>query len=387
MLRSAAKNFKSVAVICNPARYNEVLKELQMNSGLMSDAVLMNLALDVFAHTSQYDEVISFYLNNRLKGGDISEFPREVSLRLAKVQDLRYGENPHQSAAFYRHKDEVAGLAKMKQHNGKELSFNNLLDLHAALMMVKDFVMPAAVIIKHNNPTGLAEDKTLAKSYKEAWKVDTLSAFGGIIGLNKKVDEATAELIMKSGFMECVIAPEYEPAALKLLCEKKNFRVIELPLNSVETQLWDFRQVDGGILVQKKENKPDDPAAFKVVTKKKPTKAQLESLLFGWQVVRNVRSNAIVLVKGHKTVGTGCGQTSRVESVISAIKKAGKSAKGSCLASEAFFPKTDNIAAAAKAGVQAIIQPGGSIADAEVIAAADKAKIAMVFTGVRHFKH
>lgn len=387
MLRSAAKNYKSVAVICNPGRYTEVLKELEMNSGLLSDAVLMNLALDVFALTSQYDEVISTFLNNRLKESEISDFPRELVLRFNKAQDLRYGENPHQPAAFYRHKEEVAGLAKMTQLHGKELSFNNLLDLNAAYSFIKGFAAPAAVIIKHNNPTGIAEDKTLAKAYKEAWQADTLSAFGGIIGVNRKVDEATAQLIVKSGFMECLMAPAYDRAALALLCEKKNFRVIEFPLGVAETQPLDFRQLEGGVLVQKKDNLPDDPAGFKVVTRKKPTKTQWASLLFGWQVVRHVRSNAAVLTKGSKAVGIGCGQTSRVESVVSALKKAGPKAKGSCLASEAFLPKTDNITAAAKAGVQAIIQTGGSVADPEVIAAADKAKIAMVVTGIRHFKH
>jgi phosphoribosylaminoimidazolecarboxamide formyltransferase/IMP cyclohydrolase len=387
MLRSAAKNFKSVAVICNPKRYPEILKELDTNSGLLSDAVLVNMAIEVFQHTSQYDSVIYEFLNNRLKGGDFPAFPKELILRFSKLKDLRYGENPHQRAALYSAYDGPKGFSKIKQLNGKELSFNNLVDLQAAVDIVREFSEPAAVVIKHNNPTGVAQDTTLPKAYRAALSCDPLSAFGGIIGLNKEVDAKTAALIAKSGFMECVIAPGYEAGALKILTEKKNLRLIELDLKEMAAEPWDFRAITGGLLLQEKDNKNLDPNELRVATKQKPTKAQTASLLFGWKVVKHVRSNAVILVKGQKTVGIGCGQTSRVESTMTAIKKAGKQAKGSLLVSEAFLPKTDNITVAVRAGIKAIIQSGGSIADDDVIKAADRAKIAMVMTGLRHFKH
>jgi phosphoribosylaminoimidazolecarboxamide formyltransferase/IMP cyclohydrolase len=387
MLRSAAKNFKSVAVVSNPKRYLEVLKELDTNSGLLSDAFLMNLAIEVFQYTSHYDSIIFEFLNNRLKGGDNPAFPKDIVFRFSKVQDLRYGENPHQRAAFYADSQEQRGLPFIKQLNGKELSFNNIVDLNAAVEIIREFTEPAAVVIKHNNPTGVAQDKTLAAAYKQAWACDPLSAFGGIIAVNQKVDLKTAQLISQSGFMECVIAPSYDEAALKLLSEKKNLRVVEFALDHFSNERWDFKQINGGALVQDKDVKNLDLSELKVVTKVKPTKAQMASLIFAWKVTKHVRSNAMVLVKGTKTVGIGCGQTSRVESAMTAIKKAGKNAKGSFLASEAFIPKTDNVMVAAKAGVKIIIQTGGSIADEEVIKAADRARIAMVLTGVRHFKH
>lgn len=387
MLRSAAKNFKSVAVVSNPKRYPEVLKELDINSGLLSDAFLMNLAIEVFQYTSHYDSVIFEFLNNRLKGGEFPSFPRDIILRFSKLQDLRYGENPHQRAAFYSSSDGQNGLPALKQLNGKELSFNNILDISAAVEIVREFTEPAAVVIKHNNPTGVAVDKTLAAAYKQAWACDPLSAFGGIIAFNKNVDLKTAQLVNKSGFMECVIAPGYDAPALKLLSEKKNLRIVELDLTQVLNERWDFKQVSGGALLQEKDIKILEASELKFVTKVKPTKAQMASLFFAWKVIKHVRSNAMVLVKGTKTVGIGCGQTSRVESTLTAIKKAGKNAKGSFLASEAFIPKTDNVIIAAKAGIKVIIQTGGSIADEDVIKAADRAKIAMVLTGVRHFKH
>ena len=305
-----------------------------------------------------------------------------------KDRDLRYGENPHQAGAFYRYDvKKQFGLAKMKQLNGKELSFNNLLDLHAAYEVVKDFKDPAVVVIKHNNPTGAAEGKTLAAAYKDAHRCDSLSAFGGIIGLNKKVDAVTADLIVKSGFMECVIAPSYDRAALKILTSKKNLRVIQLKLSDLEHMEYAIKQVDGGILLQQKDLKKISKKDIKTVTGKKPTAAQIESLLFGWKVVKHIRSNAVILVKGKRVVGIGCGQTSRIGSAKIAIDKAGKEAKGALLISDAFLPHVDNVQAAAKAGIKAIIQTGGSIADEGVIAEADKRKMVMVMTGCRHFKH
>ena len=387
MLRSAAKNFKSVAVVSNPERYQNVLKELQVNAGLLSETVLFNLAVEAFQHTARYDGIISEFLRKRMSGNHFDKMPQELGLKFSKVQDLRYGENPHQNAAFYRDEDGKSGLAGIRQIHGKELSFNNFLDLNAAVDFVKDFTKPAAVVIKHNNPTGVAEDDVLSKAYKKAWSCDALSAFGGIIGLNRKADEATAKLISSSGFMECVIAPGFEKKALDILTMKKNLRLIEVDLQSLADTKYDFRKVHGGLLLQEKDDYNLKATKLKIVTKKKPTKTQIEDALFGWKVIKNVKSNAIILVKGKKTVGLGCGQTSRVESVKISIAKAGKDVKNSVLVSDAFIPKVDNIQIAAKAGVSMIIQTGGSIADEDVVKAADKAKIAMVMTGVRHFKH
>jgi phosphoribosylaminoimidazolecarboxamide formyltransferase/IMP cyclohydrolase len=387
MLRSAAKNFKGVGVICNPARYKDILKELDVNNGMLSDAVLFSLSVEAFSHTARYDSIISEFLAKRLRSEDFAKMPNQVSFEFSKKQDLRYGENPHQAAAFYRDIDQESGLAKIKQLHGKELSFNNILDLNAALDFIQDWDIPAATIIKHGNPTGVSIDETLDKAYKQAHSCDPLSAFGGIIGLNRKVDEKTAQAIIKSGFMECVIAPGFSKEAKSLLTKKKNLRLIELNLKHLGSSGWDLKRVYGGLLVQEKDRRELSENEIRVVTRKKPTKAQLESMLFGWRVIKNVKSNAIVLTKGKKTVGIGCGQTSRVESVNIAIDKAQKNSQGSILISDAFFPKTDNIDLAARAGIKAIIQPGGSIADKQVIEACDKSGIAMIFTGVRHFKH
>lgn len=388
MLRSAAKNYKGVGVVCNPKRYKEIIKELQMNSGMLPDTLLFNLSVEAFEHTARYDSIIAEFLGKRLTTADeFSAMPKDVSLNVTKIQDLRYGENPHQSAAFYRDQDNLSGFGKVKQLHGKELSFNNLLDLNAAVDFIKDFDKPAAVVIKHNNPTGVALDDDLAKAYTQAWSCDPISAFGGIIGLNRKVDVKTAESIIKSGFMECVIAPGFEKSAFALLAKKKNIRLIELNFKNLPKGGFDFKKIYGGMLVQERDERAVTPKEWTVPTKKKPTQAQIEAMVFGWQIIKNVKSNAIVLVKGTKTVGLGCGQTSRVESVNIAIAKAGKEAKNSILVSDAFLPKTDNVELAAKAGIKLIIQTGGSIADQDVIAAADKFKIAMVMTTVRHFKH
>ena len=387
MLRSAAKNFKHVAVVCNPERYETVLKELNNNSGILPDRLLFSLGVEAFEHTSRYDNIIYNFLNSRLQGGDLSSLPKNLSLHFLKAQDLRYGENPHQMAAFYRDAAETIGLANMKQLNGKELSYNNILDLNSGIDCIKDFENPTAVIIKHNNPTGLAEDKELSKAYHLAHSADKLSAFGGIIALNRKVDGKTAAAIMKSGFMECLIAPGYESSALKLLKQKKNFRILQFHFGDIKKEDFDFKRVKGGLLFQQQDTLKVNLGDLKVVTMKKPNRKQLESLLFAWKVVKCVKSNAIVLVKGCRVVGIGCGQTSRVGSVKIAIEKAGNQAKGSFLASDAFLPKIDNVEIAAKAGIKAIIQTGGSIADTEVIKEANRRKLMMVFTGARHFKH
>lgn len=395
MLRSAAKNFRNVAVISNPGRYQEILSELDTNNGLLSDSVLFKLAVEAFKHTAQYDGIISGFLDQRLQKEDLSQLdseglippPNEVGFKFTKIQDLRYGENPHQKAAFYKDADQTSGLAKIKQRHGKELSFNNILDLNAAIDIVKDFEEPVAVIIKHNNPTGVAENKQLSKAFQEALSCDPISAFGGIIGLNKNVDEATAQAIFKSGFMECIIAPAFSAGAFKLLSKKKNLRLIEFDFASLQRGGFDFKKVHGGLLLQDRDERDLQSGEFKTVTKKKPTVVQADAMRFGWKVIKNIKSNAIIFVKGKKTVGIGCGQTSRVESVRIAIKQAGKKAQGAVLVSDAFLPMTDNVQLAAKAGITGIIQTGGSIADEDVIKAADKHKIAMVMTGVRHFKH
>lgn len=387
MLRSAAKNYKSVAVITNPARYKDVLDEMDANSGILSDALLFNLALEVFERTSSYDRAIADFLGKRFATDAFGTMPQNLTLSLVKAGALRYGENPHQAAAFYHDADATRGLAKMKQLHGKELSFNNILDLYAAVDISYAFKKPAAVVIKHNNPCGVAEDKELAAAYKNAWSCDKLSAFGGIIGLNRNVDVKTAEAISKSGFTECVIAPSFDKAALEVLTQKKNVRLMTIAAEDFVKDRYDLKKVPGGMLVQEMDMRELDPAEIKVVTKKKLTKAQVDSLIFGWKVVKYVKSNAIVLTRGTKTIGIGMGQTSRVDSAELSLRRAGKLAKGACLSSDAFLPKADTVTIAAKAGVKAIIQTGGSIADPEVIKEADKRGIAMAVTGVRHFRH
>ncbi len=387
MLRSAAKNYKSVAVVSNPARYREVLLEMQANSGMLPDRTLISLATEVFERTSGYDRMIADFLKRRFSSEAFTTLPQGLSLHFTKVQDLRYGENPHQAGAFYRDADGVTGLAKMKQLHGKELSFNNILDLSAAADIAYGFETPAAVVIKHNNPAGVATDNDLVKAYKNAHACDPLSAFGGIIGLNRPVDKKTAEAIAASGFMECVIAPDFEKEAFDLLAQKKNVRLMTLSPDDFRKDKYDLKKVPGGLLLQDTDTRTLESGELKVVTKKKPTKAQIESMLFGWKVVKAVKSNGIVLTKGTRTLGLGVGQTSRVDSAGAAIRKAGKLAQGSVMASDAFLPKADTVTIAAKAGVSAIIQTGGSIADAEVIKEADKRGMAMVVTGVRHFRH
>ncbi|HSA31894.1 MAG TPA: bifunctional phosphoribosylaminoimidazolecarboxamide formyltransferase/IMP cyclohydrolase [Candidatus Omnitrophota bacterium] len=388
MLRAAAKNFRNVAVISNPQRYGAIIDDLKANSGMLPDSILSTLAVETFGHTAHYDEMIFNFLKSRRLDESFDDLPKTVGVELVKNRDLRYGENPHQKAAFYSYEDgKLCGLGKMKQLNGKELSFNNLLDLNAALEVVKGFKDPAAVIIKHNNPTGVAEAETLYQAYRFAHAADPLSAFGGIIGLNKAVDEKTAAAISESGFMECVIAPAYDRAALKVLSQKKNLRVIQLNFRDLDKSPYQLKQVEGGFLLQEHDHKNIVEKDLTFPTQKKPTASQVESALFGWKVVRHIRSNAVILVKGKRVVGIGCGQTSRVGSARLAIEKAGKNAKGSIMVSDAFLPHIDNVQVAAAAGVKLIIQTGGSVADGDVVREADKKKIAMIMTGVRHFKH
>ncbi|MCM8791056.1 MAG: bifunctional phosphoribosylaminoimidazolecarboxamide formyltransferase/IMP cyclohydrolase [Candidatus Omnitrophica bacterium] len=397
MLRSAAKNHRSVCVVCDPLDYKRVIDDLDKNSGGISESLLVELGIKVFERTSTYDAAIYRYLKTHVKAdsrqpdASTEEFPAVLNMSYRKLQDLRYGENPHQKAAFY--KDEAVdepSISSAVQLHGKELSFNNIIDLDAALEIVKEYSEPAATIIKHTNPCGTATAATLRQAYIDALDCDRLSAFGGIVGFNRPVDLDVANTILaEADFVECIIAPSYEPKALEALKTKKNLRLLEVRnfgAKSSTTGL-DLKKVVGGILVQDRDLKTITESDLKVVTKLKPTKEQIASLLFGWVVVKHVKSNAIVLCQGTKTVGVGAGQMSRVVSVMIAAKKAGDRSKGSTLASDAFFPKEDGIEQAAAAGVKAIIQPGGSISDEKVIQKADELGIAMVFTGVRHFKH
>lgn len=387
MLRSAAKNHRDVAVICDPSYYGRVIDELKRNNGALSEGLMRELAIEVFAHTGRYDNMIHNYLKNYFKPQAASSIlPQELDLSFEKIQDLRYGENPHQKAAFYKERGKARGLINLKQLQGKELSFNNILDLNSTYELVREFSRPAAVVVKHNNPCGAAEDESLDKAFLAAHKCDPLSAFGGIVALNRKMDLKTAKAILKSGFLECVIAPGFDRGVSDLFKEKKNLRLLELDeLKPIDD--YDLKRVSGGLLLQDKDQATLDLDSLKVVTKKKPTKNELDSLVFGWIVAKHTKSNAIILTQGRKTVGIGAGQMSRIDSVKIARMKAGKSTKGSCLASDAFFPKADAVIEAAKAGIRAVIQPGGSISDEEIIKACDKYKIAMVFTGMRHFRH
>lgn len=386
LLRAAAKNYTHVGVVAEPRWYPVILEELRAHDGALPDARLRELAVEAFRVTAQYDQQITAYLT-RVGQTAAAGLPEELTLRLTKAQSLRYGENPHQQGAFYRRADEPAwGLGALRQLAGKELSYNNLLDVDAVWRAVCDFEEPTVCVVKHASPCGVACDASLAEAYARAWACDPLSAFGGIIGANRPLDVAVAEAIVKE-FVEVVVAPQVPPEALRVLQAKKVLRVVEMPtaLYPSGSSGLESRSVLGGCLVQQADR--TDPAQLKVVTKRAPTDAERAALLFAWRVVQHVKSNAVVLANGRTTVGIGSGQPSRVDAVAAAVRKAGERARGAALASEAFFPWPDGVEVAAQAGVTAIIQPGGSIRDADVTAAADGAGVAMLFTGVRHFKH
>jgi len=393
MLRSAAKNYRSVAVVPDPKFYGRVAEALTRYDGCVPDGLREEMAVEAFKLTARYDSVIAAYLQNKLRGPlppRLADLPRIFSVAAGQMALLRYGENPHQKAALYRMPEAMSPhcLVNAKQLHGKELSFNNYLDLDAALALVREFERPAACVVKHNNPTGVAENARLSIAFRQAWATDPLSAFGGIIGLNRTVDAATAKAILKAGFCECVLAPRFSAEALALLKTKKNLRLLEVPVaDAPQRDPFDFKKIDGGILVQQRDDADYKKGDLRVVTRRRPTKREKTALFFAWKVVKHVKSNAIVLADGTKTVGIGMGQTSRVDSVSLAVKRAGKRARGSAMASDAFLPKADNIVLARRAGVTAVIQPGGSVADAQVVKAADRGRIAMLFTGFRHFKH
>lgn len=385
MLRSAAKNHSSVAAVSDPRDYEPVLAELEKNGGL-SEATLRALAAKVFRLTSHYDSLIQRHLEKGLASPS-QALPDRLTLDFEKIADLRYGENPHQKGALYREMgSRTAGLAKARKHHGKELSFNNILDLDAALEMVRDFKETACSIVKHTSPCGFATASEAARAYRLAHACDPLSAFGSIVGFNRAVDGKTARAILAGGFVECVIAPGFSKEALDLLKTKKNMRLLSVD-EDTEVVEPDFKKVRGGLLLQERDTADPAPSHLKCVTRKAPTPKQLEDLLFAFKVSRYTKSNAIVIAKTGATLGMGMGQPSRVDSCRTAIAKAGPRARGAVLASDGFFPKPDSIALARRAGIAAIVQPGGSIQDESVIRACDRAGIAMVFTGLRHFKH
>jgi phosphoribosylaminoimidazolecarboxamide formyltransferase/IMP cyclohydrolase len=382
MLRAAAKNCAGVVVLVDPADYARVLSELR--AGGVSEPTRFALARKAFAHTAAYDGAIANYLSSR--DGAFSE---TLTLQLHKLQDLRYGENPHQRAAFYRDARPVPGsLASYRQVQGKELSYNNIADADAAWECVKSFAEPACVIVKHANPCGVAAGKSLVEAYDKAFRCDPVSAFGGILAFNRALDRGSAAALGRQ-FAEVIIAPRVEPEAQKELAAKANLRVLEVPM-SHEVQAYDYKRVGGGLLVQTSDAELLDEKELKVMTKKKPSDAQRADLLFAWRVAKFVKSNAIVFCADGATLGIGAGQMSRLDSVrVAALKAkdAGLDLKGAVVASDAFFPFRDGLDALADAGAAAVIQPGGSVRDAEVIAAADERGIAMLFTGMRHFRH
>ncbi|MGH7198827.1 MAG: bifunctional phosphoribosylaminoimidazolecarboxamide formyltransferase/IMP cyclohydrolase [Candidatus Omnitrophota bacterium] len=384
LLRGAAKNYRFVAAVSDPKDYASVAGELE-KSGSLGDATRRSLASKVFKLTSHYDGLIHRYFD--AKPSARNRMPDAACLDFEKVQDLRYGENPHQKGALYREKGaKPAGILKAKKLHGKELSFNNILDLDAALEMVRDFKEPACAIVKHTNPCGFAVAKEARPAFRSAYVCDPLSAFGSIVGFNVPVDGEAAREILKSGFIECIVAVAFTKEALELLKTKKNLRLLTSGKDAGR-ELYDFKKVRSGLLLQDRDAREPKAADLKCVTKTKPRDPEIKDLLFAFKVSRYVKSNAIVVAKNGVTLGLGMGQPSRVDSCRTALRKAGRRARGAVLASDGFFPKPDSIALAKKAGIRAIIQPGGSIQDEAVIRAANRAGISMVFTGIRHFKH
>ena len=400
MVRSAAKNHKDVAIVVNASDYANVLESLK--AGGLTYAQRFDLMLKAFEHTAAYDGMIANYMGTVNQAAETlstegrSQFPRTFNSQFIKAQEMRYGENPHQSAAFYvEAKPAEVGIATATQLQGKELSYNNVADTDAALECVKSFVKPACVIVKHANPCGVAvspdAEGGIRQAYELAYATDTESAFGGIIAFNRELDAETAKAIVERQFVEVIIAPSVSEEARAIVAAKANVRLLACGEWSADrAAAWDYKRVNGGLLVQSRDIGMIGSEDLKVVTKRAPTEQEINDLIFAWKVAKYVKSNAIVYAKNRQTIGVGAGQMSRVNSArIAAIKAehAGLQVQGSVMASDAFFPFRDGLDNAAKAGVTAVIQPGGSMRDAEVIAAADEAGIAMVFTGMRHFRH
>ena len=379
MIRAAAKNYRDVIVVVKPERYSQIFFELQ-DKGSVSQETRLRLAWEAFSHTAAYDAVISSYLapaDGKLGG-------ENLILAGEKVYELRYGENPHHQAAFYRNMMPGLGLPDAQQLNGKELSYNNIIDTQAAWSLVGEFAEPACVIVKHTNPCGVAIAENLKTAYEKAFAADSLSAYGGIIALNRTVDEETAALIAKP-FMEVVIAPDFEEKALEILRVKSNLRLLKMPVT--KTSGLEYKSVAGGFVVQEIDADDFKIAEAKTVTNAAPDEEQIKDLQFAWKIVKHVKSNAIVIVKDGVTIGIGAGQMNRVGAAEIALKNKEELSKGAVMASDAFFPFGDTVELAARYGIKAIIQPGGSVRDDESIEACNKLGIAMIFTGVRHFKH
>lgn len=392
MVRSAAKNHKDVAIVVNASDYSAVLDEMQGNNGQLSYDTRYGLMVKAFEHTAAYDGMIANHFGARNTANEKRDFPDTFNTQFLKTQEMRYGENPHQKAAFYVEANPAdTGVATARQLQGKELSYNNIADTDAALECVKQFDAPACVIVKHANPCGVAVAVDINTAYDLAFATDPESAFGGIIAFNRELDAATAEAICERQFVEVIIAPSVSAAAVEAVSSKKNVRLLECgQWGDRRPQDFDFKRVNGGLLVQDRDNGMVTASDLKVVTERKPTDEELTDLLFAWKVAKMVKSNAIVYAKNNQTIGVGAGQMSRVNSArIAAIKAehAGLEVKGAVMASDAFFPFRDGIDNAAKVGISCVIQPGGSIRDDEVIAAANEHGMAMVFTGMRHFRH
>jgi phosphoribosylaminoimidazolecarboxamide formyltransferase/IMP cyclohydrolase len=383
MVRAAAKNYERVTVVVNPERYTEVLGQLT-HDGAVNLTTRQKLAMEAFTHTASYDQAISLYLDRTLSG---KEFPEHWFMEGEKIQKLRYGENPHQRAAFYGYPGNREGtLAGAEQLQGKELSYNNLVDLESAWNIAIEFAQPAAAIIKHTNPCGASIGKDLREAYVRAYNSDPVSAFGGIVGLNREVDQVTAEELSKT-FLEAIIAPSFTETALEILGKKTNLRLIKMGKKKPARKEYWIEPVSGGFLVQERDELKVSVDTLRIVTRKEPTPEQMEELLYAWQIVKHVKSNAIVITKNKQILGVGAGQMNRVGAAKIALDQAKEQVRGAVLASDAFFPFSDTVELAASRGIAAIIQPGGSIRDEDVITRANEYGIAMVFTGVRHFKH
>ncbi len=390
MVRAAAKNHRWVNIVVNASDYEGIIEEMRANHGATTLATRFNLAIRAYEHTAAYDGAIANHFGGLVPGGSAA-FPRTFNTQFHKVQEMRYGENPHQQAAFYIEAQPAeAGIATARQLQGKELSYNNVADTDAALECVKNFAEPACVIVKHANPCGVAVGSNLLDAYQLAFATDPESAFGGIIAFNRELDAATAQAIVERQFVEVIIAPGVSDAAREVVAAKQNVRLLACGQWNTSVPALDYKRVNGGLLVQDRDLGMVTEADLKVVSKLRPSDQQMRDLLFAWKVAKFVKSNAIVYASNGQTIGVGAGQMSRVNSArIAAIKAehAGLEVKGSVMASDAFFPFRDGIDNAGKAGIAAVIQPGGSIRDEEVIAAADEHGMAMVFTGMRHFRH
>lgn len=389
MIRAGSKNFRDVTVVVDPSDYSRVLDEMKSGGGQVTYELKLYLARKVFSHTAQYDTIIARYLDSRDASAEV--FPQNLTMSYRKISDVRYGENPHQKAAVYREPlYDGLSLVDAKILQGKAMSFNNYLDSSAAIDLVKEFTgLPTTVIVKHNNPCGVASADSISMAYKHAFNTDPVSAFGGVIALNRNVDEATAKEILNL-FVEIIIAPGYEASALSLLSKKPNIRLIQLDISRAIPGL-DMRKIQGGLLLQERDTGMiEDLSSCRIVTKRAPSDEEYAAMIFAWRVCKHMKSNAVIYASKDRTLGIGCGQTSRVDSARLAVLKSANydiSLKGSAVASDAFFPARDGIDVVSEAGATAIIQPGGSIKDAETVAAADEHNVAMIFTEMRHFRH